>query len=110
MVEWFARAYPLESVRERYLDSMLAQDHSSGTAAHYDISNDFYALFLDTKYRFYSCADFQSETETLEEAQENKATYLLSLLNLRGNEKVLDLGCGCGAMLRFLQDAGHQVS
>lgn len=107
---WFeslARAYPPESRRKADLNSMLAQDHASGIEAHYDISNEFYALFLDTKYKFYSCADFLNERETLEEAQENKAKYLLSLLNLSGNEKVLDLGCGWGAMLRFLQDTGH---
>ncbi len=102
-----ARAYPPESRRKKYLDFMQMKDHSSGIEAHYDISNDFYALFLDTKYRFYSCAEFKSDEETLEEAQENKAAYLLELLNLSGKEKVLDLGCGWGAMLRFLQDSGH---
>jgi cyclopropane-fatty-acyl-phospholipid synthase len=106
-LESFARAYPPESRRKTYLDFMLAQDHSSGIEAHYDISNEFYALFLDTKYRFYTCAEFLNEQDTLEEAQENKAKYLLSLLNLSGNEKILDLGCGWGAMLKFLQDNGH---
>jgi cyclopropane-fatty-acyl-phospholipid synthase len=108
VAEWFAKAYPPEPIRKLYLDSMLARDHASGIEAHYDISNDFYALFLDTKYRFYTCAEFQSHQETLEEAQGNKAAYLRSLLNLHGNEKVLDLGCGWGAMLRFLQDTGHR--
>ena len=102
------RAYPPESRRKAYLESMLEQDHASGIEAHYDISNEFYALFLDTHYRFYTCAEFLSDRETLEEAQENKAKYLLSLLNLSGHETVLDLGCGWGAMLRFLQDAGHR--
>ncbi|MEA5572182.1 SAM-dependent methyltransferase [Calothrix sp. UHCC 0171] len=107
---WFeslVRAYPPSSRRKAYLDSMLAQDHANGIEAHYDISNEFYGLFLDTKYRFYTCAEFLSDTETLEEAQENKAKYLLSLLNISGSEKILDLGCGWGAMLRYLQDAGH---
>jgi cyclopropane-fatty-acyl-phospholipid synthase len=106
-VESLARAYPPSSRRKAYLDSMLAQDHASGIESHYDISNEFYALFLDTKYKFYTCAEFLSEKETLEEAQENKAKYLLSLLNLNGSEKILDLGCGWGAMLRYLQDTGH---
>lgn len=106
--EWFARAYPPEPVRKAYLDAMLRRDHSSGIAAHYDISNDFYALFLDTRYRFYSCAEFQRDDESLEDAQENKANYILSLLDLSGTETVLDLGCGWGAMLRFLQQSGHR--
>jgi cyclopropane-fatty-acyl-phospholipid synthase len=107
-LEWIARFYPSEPSRIAYLDTMLDCDHSQGIEAHYDISNDFYALFLDTKYRFYTCAEFQNGTETLEEAQTHKAAYILSLLNLQGNEKILDLGCGWGAMLRFLQDAGHR--
>lgn len=108
LIEWLSRAYPPESMRIAYLDKMLDCDHSQGIEAHYDVSNDFYALFLDTKYRFYTCAEFQTDTETLEQAQTNKAKYLLSLLNLAGDEKLLDLGCGWGAMLKFLQDTGHR--
>lgn len=105
--EWVARSYPPEPVRIAYLDAMLDATHSQGIEAHYDISNDFYALFLDRKYRFYTCAEFHNNTETLEQAQTNKAKYLQSLLNLNGNERLLDLGCGWGAMLQFLKDAGH---
>jgi len=107
-LESLLKAYPPESRRKAYLDSMLKQNHAIGIAAHYDISNEFYALFLDTKYKFYTCAEFLSDTETLEEAQTNKAQYLLSLLNLSDHEKILDLGCGWGAMLKFLEDSGHQ--
>ncbi len=106
--EWCARVYPLEAQRESYFDDMLNRDHASGIEAHYDISNDFYALFLDEQYRFYSCAEFQCEKDTLEEAQHHKAKYLLALLNLKGSESILDLGCGWGSMLKFLQDSGHQ--
>ncbi len=107
-LEWLARSYPLEPARIAYINAMLDRDHSVGIEAHYDVSNDFYALFLDTKYRFYTCAEFESDTETLETAQTNKAEYLRSLLNLDGDEKILDLGCGWGAMLKFLQDIGHR--
>ncbi len=106
--KWLARNTPPKSIGQQYLDFMLGQDHSQGIESHYDISNDFYSLFLDTKYRFYTCAEFNNDEQTLEEAQENKANYLLKLLNLNGNEKVLDLGCGWGAMLKFLRDSGHQ--
>jgi cyclopropane-fatty-acyl-phospholipid synthase len=107
-LESLVRAYPPESMRKAYLDSMLTRDHASGIEAHYDVSNDFYALFLDTKYKFYTCAEFLSDQDTLEEAQTHKAEYLRSLLKLNGQEKVLDLGCGWGSMLKYLQDTGHR--
>ena len=107
LLEWLARSYPSEPFRIAYLDTMLDRNHAEGIEAHYDVSNDFYALFLDTKYRFYTCAEFYNDTETLEIAQTNKAEYLLSLLDLHGDEKILDLGCGWGSMLRFLKDSGH---
>lgn len=108
---WFkllARVYPPEFKRKEYLNSMLAQAHASGIERHYDISNEFYALFFDRKYKFYSCAEFVSDKDTLEQAQVNKAQYLLSLLSLNSHEKILDLGCGWGAMMRFFQDAGNR--
>lgn len=108
LLEWIARSYPPAPVRAAYIDAMLEREHAQGIEAHYDISNDFYALFLDHKYRFYTCAEFHHDTETIETAQTHKAEYLLSLLNLQGDEKILDLGCGWGAMLKFLQDNGHR--
>jgi cyclopropane-fatty-acyl-phospholipid synthase len=60
------------------------------------------------KYKFYTCAEFLSDQDTLEEAQTHKAEYLRSLMKLNGHEKILDLGCGWGAMLKYLQDTGHQ--
>ncbi len=80
---WAGRSYPFESSRKSYLESMLSGDHASGIEYHYDVSNDFYALFLDNKYRFYTCAEFESENDTLEEAQEKKAEHIRSLLNLQ---------------------------
>lgn len=107
-LENFAKSYPPEAQRQVYFEKMLKPDHAVGIEAHYDVSNDFYALFLDPQYRFYTCARFLSEQDTLEQAQTNKAEYLRQLLNLSGQEKVLDLGCGWGAMLKFLRDSGHR--
>jgi cyclopropane-fatty-acyl-phospholipid synthase len=107
-LEFLIRSYPPESKRKSYLEAMLTQDHASGIEAHYDVSNEFYALFLDTKHKFYTCAEFLSDKDTLEEAQTHKAEYIRSLLKLNGNEKTLDLGCGWGAMLKYLQDTGHR--
>lgn len=103
-----AKNTPSAAKRKHYLEAMLTRDHASGIEAHYDVSNDFYALFLDQKYRFYTCADFHHDEDTLEAAQTHKAQYLRTLLNLSGNEKILDLGCGWGAMLKYLQETGHE--
>ena len=107
-LESLARAYPPEASRKAYLEAMLTHDHASGIEAHYDVSNEFYDLFLDTQYKFYTCAEFLSDQDTLEEAQTHKAEYLRALLKLNGQEKVLDLGCGWGAMLKYLRDTGHK--
>lgn len=107
---WLAglmRAYPPRSRRKAFLDAMLREDHASGIEAHYDVSNEFYALFLDNQYKFYTCADFHGSQETLEEAQAHKAEFIRGLLRLSGSEKILELGCGWGSMLKFLHEAGH---
>ena len=106
-LEGIMRAYPPRWKRKAYVDAMLEQDHASGIEAHYDVSNEFYALFLDKKYRFYTAADFWNKQETLEEAQVHKAGFIRGLLRLSGDEKVLDLGCGWGSMLRYLRETGH---
>ena len=65
---------------------------------HYDIGEDLYDLFLDKKHRQYSCAYFLNEKETLEEAQQNKINHIIKKLDLRPNQKVVDIGCGWGGM------------
>ena len=64
---------------------------------HYDISDDLYDLFLDPK-RQYSCAYFKNETDTLETAQNNKIQHIIKKLNIKPNQKVLDIGCGWGSL------------
>jgi cyclopropane-fatty-acyl-phospholipid synthase len=65
---------------------------------HYDISNDFYALFLD-RDMVYSCAYFRSSADTLEQAQEQKLDHILTKLQLKAGERLLDIGCGWGALI-----------
>ncbi len=65
---------------------------------HYDIGEDLYDIFLDTKHRQYSCAYWKSSNETLEEAQQNKINHIIKKLDLKPNQKVLDIGCGWGSM------------
>ncbi len=65
---------------------------------HYDIGEELYDLFLDKKYRQYSCAYFLKENESLEDAQQNKINHIIKKLNLKPGQKVLDIGCGWGGM------------
>jgi len=63
---------------------------------HYDVSNDFFALFLDASMT-YSCAIFADEEESLEAAQERKLEVVCSKLALVPGERLLDVGCGWGS-------------
>jgi cyclopropane-fatty-acyl-phospholipid synthase len=65
---------------------------------HYDLSNDFYRLFLDDSLT-YSCAWFRTGAETLEEAQRAKLELICRKLSLREGERFLDVGCGWGSLL-----------
>ncbi len=65
---------------------------------HYDVSNDFYALWLDAR-RVYSCAYFRHEDDTLEQAQEHKLDLICRKLMLRPDERLLDIGCGWGGLI-----------
>jgi cyclopropane-fatty-acyl-phospholipid synthase len=67
-------------------------------AYHYDVSNDFYALWLDEQM-VYSCAYFATADEALETAQARKLDYLCRKLRLRPGERLLDIGCGWGGLV-----------
>jgi cyclopropane-fatty-acyl-phospholipid synthase len=75
--------------------------HSLGRDAravryHYDVGNEFFALFLDSSMT-YSCAIFSRGATTLEEAQETKLELVCAKLGLRAGDRVLDVGCGWGS-------------
>ncbi|WP_343577362.1 cyclopropane-fatty-acyl-phospholipid synthase family protein, partial [Mycobacterium sp.] len=75
---------------------------------HYDLGNDFYALWLDATMS-YSCGKWSTEDDTLERAQKSKIDYLASGAGATQARRVLDIGCGWGAMLtRLVQDHGVQ--
>ncbi|MGH2880211.1 MAG: class I SAM-dependent methyltransferase [Solirubrobacteraceae bacterium] len=65
---------------------------------HYDVSNDFFELFLDESMT-YSCAIFSRGASTLEEAQREKLDLVCRKLALKDGERVLDVGCGWGAFV-----------
>ncbi len=82
----------------RYLTNFnITKKSKKNVAHHYDISDDLYDLFLDPK-RQYSCAYFKNENDSLEVAQNNKIDYIIKKLNLKPNQKVLDIGCGWGSL------------
>jgi cyclopropane-fatty-acyl-phospholipid synthase len=70
---------------------------------HYDISNDFFKLFLDNKYRIYSCGVWEN-ANTLEEAQENKLKRIAHFAYIKKGHHILDIGCGWGGMLEYSID------
>ena len=65
---------------------------------HYDVSNEFYALWLD-RAMVYSCAYFENPEVDLDTAQQAKLDHICRKLALRPGEKFLDIGCGWGALV-----------
>ncbi len=67
-------------------------------AHHYDLTPEFYSLFLDESLT-YSCGYFRSEDDSLDEAQRNKYDYIARKLMLSPSDTLVDIGCGWGGML-----------
>jgi cyclopropane-fatty-acyl-phospholipid synthase len=66
-------------------------------AHHYDVSNDFYALFLDP-LMVYTCAYYREPDGKLEQAQQDKLDLVCKKLRLKAGESMLDIGCGWGSL------------
>lgn len=69
-------------------------------AKHYDLGNDFFALFLDTETMSYSAGRYLEVSDTLEKAQQQKLHYIHELLALPPEARVLDLGSGWGGFMK----------
>ena len=83
--------------------------HFDDVQAHYDLSDEFFRLFLDPT-QTYSCAYFVNDDMTLQEAQIAKVDLSLSKLNLRPGMTLLDVGCGWGAtMMRAVEQYDADV-
>src|SRR5262249_29795082 len=67
---------------------------------HYDISNDFYALWLDSRM-VYTCAYYATPDDDLETAQERKLEHVCRKLRLRPGQRLLDLGCGWSGLVIY---------
>jgi cyclopropane-fatty-acyl-phospholipid synthase len=86
---------PAVELRPRGRRHSLMRDKRAVTY-HYDVGNDFFALFLDESMT-YSCGIWSRGAETLEEAQETKRELVCTKLALKEGERVLDVGCGWGS-------------
>ncbi|MFO7696109.1 MAG: cyclopropane-fatty-acyl-phospholipid synthase family protein [Anaerolineae bacterium] len=89
--------------RGRGSAQMHGRQHSlqrdrAAIAYHYDVSNDFYRLFLD-ECMVYSCAYFHTPDEDLDSAQRAKLDLLCRKLRLRPGQRLLDVGCGWGGLV-----------
>ena len=73
------------------------RDDRQSIQHHYDVSNEFYQLWLDPRM-VYSCAYFKTEEDSLEQAQLQKLDHICNKLMLQPGEKFLDIGCGWGAL------------
>lgn len=91
--------------------SQIKDPGASSTAIqhHYDLSNEFYRYWLDES-RTYSCALWPDnrEIDSLELAQERKIDYMITQAKATNAKRVLDIGCGWGAVLKRLVDV-HNV-
>ncbi len=75
---------------------------------HYDVSNRFYEMVLGPSMT-YTCACYPDATATLEQAQENKYRLVFDKLGLTPGDRLLDIGCGWGGMVRYAARHGVQV-
>jgi cyclopropane-fatty-acyl-phospholipid synthase len=78
-------------------DARARRRDAEAIAHHYDVSNDFYALFLDP-LMVYTCAYYRDPDGTLAQAQADKLDLVCRKLRLRPGERLLDIGCGWGSL------------
>jgi cyclopropane-fatty-acyl-phospholipid synthase len=93
-IDWWRRAKHHAKSRVRHRHEADARQ----VQFHYDVSDDFYALWLDPR-RIYSCAYFREAGMTVAQAQEAKIDHVCRKLMLRAGERFLDIGAGWGGLL-----------
>ena len=104
---WIGRALgPIAKLRS-FTHSRAAD--AAAISHHYDVSNDFYALWLDRRM-VYSCAYFITGDEDIDTAQEAKLDHLCRKLRLAPGDRLLDIGCGWGGLaIHAAQKYGAEV-
>lgn len=86
---------------KRFHQSNTRVSARKNVAHHYDISNDFYKLFLDEDMQ-YSCGYHAKPAVSLAEAQRAKKAHVAAKLNLKPGNRVLDIGCGWGGLAIYI--------
>ena len=95
-LEWWRHIVHRAKSRKRH----VPESDAAQIQFHYDVSDDFYALWLDPR-RLYSCAYYREPGLTLAQAQEAKLDHICRKLMLRRSERFLDIGAGWGALLMW---------
>jgi cyclopropane-fatty-acyl-phospholipid synthase len=88
------------SVTQRIVQALRRHRRSDDRSAirhHYDVGNEFYRLWLDERM-VYSCAYYRAQTDTIDSAQPAKLEHVCRKLALAPGERLLDVGCGWGAL------------
>lgn len=98
----------------RFLADLLLRSPLSvnkrAIASHYSLGDDFYLHFMDKKYRFYTHCLFRSESDTLEQAAENKLETMYDALRLQPGKRLLDIGAGWGGVPEYCGPRGVHVT
>lgn len=95
------------------LAHVLRRNSRSGSrrniAEHYDLGNEFFAVWLDPALN-YSSAYYGNGAQSLEEAQADKLDFALRIAGVKAGDEVLEIGCGWGAMARRIASSGANVT
>ena len=98
----FART-EVADLKQGFRDDMIGRDESKRKNQdyiqfHYDVSNDFYKLFLGSEM-MYTCAYFRDWSNSLDQAQQDKLDMICRKLQLQPGDRMLDIGCGWGGLI-----------
>lgn len=96
---FLVRSMPQQSTRMRAESS---QDDAKNISHHYDVSNDFYGLFLTDPWRAYTCGIWDDEGTDLASAQKRKIDIIIEKLRVPVGCEVLDVGCGWGRIAEYV--------
>lgn len=108
-LRWLKRIYALprgEKPRTGRLAARLSgavhsvERDRQAVSYHYDVSNDFYQLFLDRRM-VYTCAYFADPSDDIDRAQERKLDYICRKSRLLPGDRLLDIGCGWGGLVIY---------